>query len=378
MMSQLELVPMIYGLGLMGLCGISFGMIHRCFRQTMVRSVLVGLVFSVMAILAMQLPVQLREGIILDARAVMVGLASAFGGVPAAILSAVIVGLYRLHLGGMGAVAGAVGILASAVLGQIWRWRVGRVLRPSLLQLAGLGGLLALQTLSTFILPWHIAVDLLSSVAMMLTLSSIVGALIMGSLIERERRYILTEDHWRRTASTDSLTGLPNRRAFTTALAEDRVPVEADQSSALMIMDIDHFKKVNDTYGHDAGDEALRAVAEALRQTAQAGDRICRLGGEEFAIYAPTLNTGEVRDRANQFRIAVSATSIRYAGKEISLTASIGVAQRSGRYSSDTHAMMQDADLALYKAKASGRNCVSVIDDPFHKAQAGKLRVLAS
>lgn len=376
-MTHDTLVAGIYGLGLMAISGISYGVIHRSIRHSWTKSLLIGLIFSITAILAMQQPVQLREGIMIDARAVIVGLAAAFGGLPAAILSATLVGSYRLNLGGIGAIAGATGIVACAILGQIWRRYVGVKFHTGPQQLAGLGLLLALHSLSIFLLPLDMASELFPAAIPMLIASSITGALVMGSLIERERRHMYTEDHWRHSASTDSLTGLANRRAFTTALADAPKPIDPSQACLLMIMDVDHFKLVNDTFGHDAGDEALKAVADALRQTVRPGEQICRLGGEEFAIFVPSIDPHRIYDRANLFRTAVAKNPIRYAGKPIPLTVSLGIAQRTGDHVSDIHGMMRDADLALYKAKSNGRNCVSVSNDPFSKTCYKKIWAVA-
>lgn len=349
----------VYGLGLMGLSGMAYGVARRNIRHRFVKSLAIGLAFSITAILAMQLPIHVRTGIIIDPRAVIVGLAAAFGGLPAAVLSAVIVGLYRLQLGGMGAVAGLTGIIASAVLGQIWRRRIGSRVRVGIRQLTGLGALLSLHALSTFVLPWELASEWYLIIIPFLTVSCLAGALVMGSMIERERRHIYTEKHWQKNASTDALTGLPNRRAFLDAL-DDRIDPKWQHSNLLMILDIDHFKSVNDQFGHDAGDETLKAVANALRQAADPDDLICRLGGEEFAIFVPHIQSGMIYNRAERYRTSVAESAIRYDGRSIQITASIGLASRSGSQDVDLHSMMREADLALYQAKANGRNRIAL------------------
>lgn len=268
------LVPATYGLGLMAICGISYGVLQRTLKSSFIQSFCVGLVFSVVAVLAMHLPIALQDGVILDARAVIVGLAAAFGGLPAAIVSGLLVGGYRWHIGGLGAVAGTCGILACVILGYLWHRSPARHTALTTIKLAELGIVLSLHTISIFLLPMEVVIDLFSVAVPTLVASCVVGAVMMGSLIERERRYLRTERHWQHHASTDSLTGLPNRRAFVSILSNIVIPPAPFHSSVLMIVDADHFKLVNDTYGHEAGDEALKQLADNLRTTALPDEHI--------------------------------------------------------------------------------------------------------
>jgi diguanylate cyclase len=160
-------------------------------------------------------------------------------------------------------------------------------------------------------------------------------------------------------AMRDSLTGLANRRAFDLRLAE--CFDASDRTGCLLVADIDHFKKVNDTYGHLFGDQVLRAVAEAIRSCLGSGQLAARTGGEEFAILMPgaTLNQGQLL--AEKIRVTVAGSRIRRRGDGESVgnvTISVGATmQRSG----DTPDRWYDrADQALYTAKKSGRNRVTV------------------
>ncbi|MCW1934103.1 GGDEF domain-containing protein [Pararhodobacter zhoushanensis] len=359
-MLQDLLTSLVYGLGLMGIAGISYGIIHRRTRNGTMKSVLIGLVFGVIAILAMVNPINLSEGIILDARAVIVGLASAFGGLPAAIISGLLVGLYRIHLGGAGAIPGAFGILISAGLGFAWHRFILSKSPVTLRQLLGLGALLSLHSIAILMLPMSVAIELFSTVVPVLTVSCIIGALVMGLIIDRERRYIRTEKFWRETAGTDSLTGLPNRRSFMDRLQLEPSPKMPGQYSAVMIIDIDHFKKVNDTYGHDAGDMALRRVADALQRTSGDHDFVCRLGGEEFAVFSENTSQDDIQNRAEAYRAAIERQLIRYGKKTIPLTISIGVASWIDALEMDVSEMLRNADTALYAAKTKGRNRVVI------------------
>jgi diguanylate cyclase (GGDEF)-like protein len=158
-------------------------------------------------------------------------------------------------------------------------------------------------------------------------------------------------------ARTDSLTGLYNRRAFSEAgsIAVDycrrhQLPVTVLQ------LDLDHFKRINDTFGHAAGDEALRAFGRLLRESLRSSDICGRLGGEEFAVVLPHTPANEARVVAEKLRVACSQIAIGVAGERFGFTVSVGVAY--GSY--DLEALLGRADEAMYQAKLDGRNRINV------------------
>jgi len=170
---------------------------------------------------------------------------------------------------------------------------------------------------------------------------------------ELERARKTAED----LARTDSLTGLQNRRAFSEAgsIAVDycrrhQLPVTVLQ------LDLDHFKSINDTFGHAAGDEALRAFGQLLRESLRSSDVCGRLGGEEFAVVLPHTPANEARIVAEKLRVACSQIAIDFAGERFGFTVSVGVA--SGSY--DLEALLGRADEAMYQAKLDGRNRIEV------------------
>ncbi|TQS71753.1 diguanylate cyclase [Rhodobacteraceae bacterium] len=350
------MVEFMYGLGLMSMSGIAYGVIHRRGKSRAFESLAVGVTFSIMAIFAMLNPLVLSEGIILDPRAVIVGLASAFGGFPAAIVSTLFVGLFRLYVGGVGAIAGATGIAASAALGLVWRRYLYGRNSTTKLHLIGLGALLSLHTLTLFLLPMQVAIELFATIVPVLTVSCVLGSLVMGSIIDRERHYIRTENYWRKTAGTDSLTGLANRRSFLDSIQE-RSPI---RNGVVMIIDIDHFKKVNDTFGHDAGDMVLKRVADVLRKTSTADELVCRLGGEEFAVFSSNMYHVTPFSRAEAYRAGIERQLVRYGNETIPITASIGVSYWKNTVVADISSRLREADIGLYDAKAAGRNRVTV------------------
>jgi two-component system cell cycle response regulator len=158
----------------------------------------------------------------------------------------------------------------------------------------------------------------------------------------------------------DPLTGLNNRRFLENHLATmlDNARVRRTPLT-LMILDIDHFKQVNDTYGHDCGDEVLKSFADRLRGIVRGGDLLCRLGGEEFVIVMPNVELSAAARIAERARRAIEQEPfvIDAGGSAIPVTTSIGVAERGP--DDDTSTLYRRADRALYRAKSEGRNRVS-------------------
>ena len=131
-----------------------------------------------------------------------------------------------------------------------------------------------------------------------------------------------------------------------------------------MMMDVDHFKRFNDTHGHDAGDEVLRVVASVLDGTVRAGDIACRYGGEEFIIVAPGTGLVDAGGMAERLRREIEATRVRHGDQSMKVTMSIGVATWPTTACSAPEELVTAADAALYHAKKSGRNTVAVYKDP--------------
>ncbi len=162
-------------------------------------------------------------------------------------------------------------------------------------------------------------------------------------------------------AVVDALTGLNNRRYFDMNLASllDQAAQEAKPLS-LLVLDIDFFKKVNDTYGHDAGDEILRALAGRIRRAVRSVDLVCRLGGEEFVIVMPETPIDVASRVAERVRRAVEAEPFNVKDGQVAVpvTISIGIADRGPDANPDF--IYKSADKALYESKATGRNKVTL------------------
>lgn len=159
-------------------------------------------------------------------------------------------------------------------------------------------------------------------------------------------------------SSRDALTGLANRRSFEAALGReiDRV-ARSGEPALLLLLDIDHFKRVNDTHGHAVGDLVIQAVAEALRATVRPMDLPARIGGEEFAIILPNCSPAFGETVAERVRTHVQAQSIPAGPSQVlGVTVSVGGAYAPQWVRSTANLWMERADLQLYRAKAEGRN----------------------
>ncbi len=172
---------------------------------------------------------------------------------------------------------------------------------------------------------------------------------------------MLVNEHLRtelvRLAQMDPLTDVFNRRSFLTLL--DKAVSQAQRHRAsvpLLLIDLDHFKTINDTHGHFHGDSALRHFVEVTQSVIRRQDVLGRLGGEEFAVFLPETGLAEAGEVAERLREAVAASVLEVQGRRVPLTASIGVAEC--REHADIEAALHRADEAMYRAKALGRNRV--------------------
>jgi diguanylate cyclase (GGDEF)-like protein len=155
---------------------------------------------------------------------------------------------------------------------------------------------------------------------------------------------------------TDPLTGLANRRAFDLELTR-RISQRQRQGTplSLMVIDVDHFKQINDTYGHQAGDAIIKQVAQLLGGTSRVMDLVARLGGDEFAISLAGTNLEEASLAVERVRTAVCDRPFMFDGREHRLTVSVGLAE--AMWDDDATSLIKCADMALYAAKEAGRNC---------------------
>ncbi len=174
----------------------------------------------------------------------------------------------------------------------------------------------------------------------------------MASIIRPTVEQYLAERRLHQEAETDQLTGLGNRRALELVIPADRYCVIA--------MDVDHFKRVNDEFGHPAGDRVLRRISAAVRNTARSGDGAFRTGGEEFLVYLPRATKQAAIRAAERIRAAVSSLDLTGEAPDGHVTLSVGIAELERSDANGLDDVMSHADEALYRAKSAGRDQISV------------------
>ena len=159
-------------------------------------------------------------------------------------------------------------------------------------------------------------------------------------------------------ALTDGLTGMHNRRYFDDAVSEYLEQFQRiDKPIGMMVLDLDHFKSVNDTHGHDVGDEVLRQVARCLQEFTRYHDVVARLGGEEFAVVAPNMSREALIKLADRIRRAIASLTIQAGNVHLKVTISVGLAVWDRKETADD--LYRRADMQLYQAKRAGRNRVA-------------------
>ena len=189
------------------------------------------------------------------------------------------------------------------------------------------------------------------------------GTVLALALADRMRRIRLQQLKAEHLAAIDPLTGLRNRRAFLQQTAPLwSTAVRNDRPLAVIVLDLDHFKLINDTYGHGTGDEVLVEAAKVIEHSCRAGDIPARWGGEEFIVLMPETTSVQAIAMAERVLVGVRAIAIERDGHRLDLSASVGVAGRGAH--PDLESLIREADAWMYSAKRGGRDRVSGLAQP--------------
>ena len=199
--------------------------------------------------------------------------------------------------------------------------------------------------------------EIIPAVAIPLILAPIMSYIIFTQSYQLTQAMVILED----LSRIDSLTGLFNARFFT-ELVEMELAVASryDFSSSLLVIDLDHFKKINESYGHLAGDEVIRIISNVIRGNVRRTDLVGRLGGEEFIVFLPHTNLEGAMIAADRVRGIISESEITFKDDRIDVTASVGVASTDIEVKNIEH-LLQNAESALAIAKDKGRNLIECL-----------------
>lgn len=194
-----------------------------------------------------------------------------------------------------------------------------------------------------------------ASIGFWLIVTTIMSTYFGIEIQKRNSRYIKKLAD---LAERDPLTRVLNRRGINNYLQIEIERVDDENPLSILLIDIDHFKKINDEFGHDVGDLCLLALVEQLKENVRQSDYVARMGGEEFMILLPNTNKQQAQKLANKLLDKISSSTIEAINKPMTVT--IGVAEHSPKQENDLHALIKHADRALYEGKNQGRNRVVV------------------
>jgi diguanylate cyclase (GGDEF)-like protein len=208
--------------------------------------------------------------------------------------------------------------------------------------------------------PLHAA--LLLTLALGVTMVVLVWVAALRRRVQQQANLLReSEMRFRHLAQHDSLTGLATRVVLQDRLDAAFASCVCNQTGlGALMLDVDKFKSINDTFGHHAGDEVLRVTANRLVETVRSTDTIVRLGGDEFLVLLADLPTPQVAETIAAGAVAALSLPILFEGVQVPVSVSVGVCTSSAEEQLDTEALLRRADDALYRAKARGRHCFHV------------------
>ncbi|WP_174735182.1 GGDEF domain-containing protein [Mesobacillus harenae] len=323
------------------------------------QKVLLGLSAGILGAFLMHFSIKLADNILLDLRQVAIILSGLYGGWIALALTALIIAASRIIFFGIGpsAIAAAITIFIITFLtGAVSSFKWTDAKKAIVMTIVST----IILTANFFYILTHYdrEVDFYEKVLVFYVPLSLIGGLLamyISNYITVSNR---THYNLKQQAQYDYLTGLQNVRQFNSILANYVVSdLDKRKECSLLFIDIDNFKKINDTYGHPAGDEILRGIGKVLMEVTSAEDKVFRNGGEEFSVLLPHSHSETAIQIAENIRKNVETCTFLMPGDvQEHITVSIGIAYSPG-IKTPTE-LVAKADLALYKAKSSGKNRV--------------------
>lgn len=316
-----------------------------------------GCLFGAITVLCMEFPIRAASGVIVDLRGLMVTAAAGLAGPVVGGIAAGMGAAFRLWVGGAGTLSGIAGISLALILGIGWH-RIAAPRISSTITKDALLGLSATFALGGFLLLPN-GLDIIERLGPILLVLNIVGAIVVGQLFRREVRFYQNARQLHEMAMYDPLTNLLNRRGA--EVAAEHAKSSSSYGRGVLYLDLDHFKQINDRFGHDVGDMALALVVERVANSIRDEAIISRQGGDEFAVYFPDLPDFAIKPIAERFRAIVAEKPIHVGQEQLRLSISIGGFHTTSKM--PLREMISAADEQLLRSKVDGRDRVSIVYD---------------
>tara|TARA_R110002051_G_scaffold7035_9_gene33088 strand:- start:1198 stop:2331 length:1134 start_codon:yes stop_codon:yes gene_type:complete len=357
-----QLATVLQPIGLTAILVYLYGYFSRSSTDIKITETIMGVVFGFAAIVAMASPIQTSSGVSVDLRNLFVGISAAFFGWRGGSITLAITVLTRLNIGGDGVIVGVVAASISGTMGLVWHNAISPRITNIFVSLPILASLISLHITAAFLLPAAVTAIILHDIAPLALVFNFAGTGIFALLIYREIALTDEANRLRTEATTDPLTRVLNRR-YTIEIYRDWVHEKpAAKGVAMSCIDIDNFKKINDTYGHLAGDHVLVSAARRIASCLRKHDIFCRMSGDEFLIIMTNVRKEEASIVSERCRAAVAKAAIDFNDQSISASISIGTVWASQAPAFDQ--FRNAADQALYRAKSMGRDCSSFAVHP--------------
>ncbi|MWB76418.1 diguanylate cyclase [Pseudooceanicola sp. 216_PA32_1] len=352
---MLSVLPIIHGIGAMALVTTAYGFIQRSNLSRWMRHTIVGAIFGASAGYSMLDPIVLSTGIVLETHNLLIAFAAFFTGPIGAAIAILVTGAVRMTMDTVVAVTDVTSIASAAIIGLLWS---APALRPKDIEVKHfvfMGLQMSLPLAAVFLVPVLNQQEGLLTVFIGLTGFNVLAACAFGTFLARERRLAKRERALQESVDHDFLTTVLNRGGFFRKYDEVK-DHHSDTGGAVLLIDLDRFKNINDTFGHSVGDDVLKTAAEAMKRVVRKGDMLARIGGEEFAVYLPSATEQEAGRIADRIREAITASVCIPTEPDMRITASVGGYHFRTREQPNLAEALNIADQRLYKAKFMGRN----------------------
>lgn len=352
-MTSQYLISILNLAGLMALIAVAFHGAFKLQSPSIVQQNVAGMILGAGAVLVSLQPIMHASGVQNDPRNLFVGIAAAIFGPLAGMITFLIAATTRYHEAAPSANVCIFSLFVAGCAGLVWRHYTRNVERKRAVHFIILGLTISLSYISTFLLPRDHWQGIFTTAVPILVATNIIGAMILGGLLERYRRQENQERKLLNEASYDPLTGVMNRRAFEKEY-KNSVLSQTSSGIAFIIVDLDHFKDVNDTHGHTVGDKVLVGVSKILQRSIRDSDLSARFGGDEFILCLLDISVSDVTKIVERIKVSIAQFGKEEFDIDLSLTVSIGVYWSEKRQRLD--AAFEIADRSLLKAKAYGKN----------------------